>query len=84
MVAKGYNQVEGLDSFETFSQVKKISNVNILLFIAFINQWYLHQLDVSNPFLHEDLEEGVYMLVPQGVSCAKPMAFTSNWVGCSD
>ncbi|KAD3641247.1 hypothetical protein E3N88_30471 [Mikania micrantha] len=66
LVAQGFSQIPGMDYFHTFSPMVKAATVRIILTLAVINSWSLHQLDVSNAFLHGNLNETVFMEQPPG------------------
>ncbi len=51
---------------ETYSPVAKMTIVRVIIVMAAIEGWSLHQMDVKNVFFHGDLHEEMYMEQPPG------------------
>lgn len=71
LVSKGYNYIKGLDYFETYSLVAKLTILRIVVALVSINSCHLHQLDIKNAFLHGELQEDMYMTTLPSVKHAK-------------
>ncbi|CAL2262844.1 unnamed protein product [Prunus armeniaca] len=66
LVTIGYTQTYGINHEETFAPVAKLNTVRVLLSLVANLDWSLHQFDVKNAFLHNELAEEVYMGIPLG------------------
>jgi hypothetical protein len=66
LVAKGFTQIFGIDYDETFSPVARFESLRLLLALAVLEDWEIHQMDVKSAFLNGLLDEEIYMEQPQG------------------
>ncbi|KAL8158179.1 hypothetical protein AgCh_002750 [Apium graveolens] len=66
LVILGRKQKYGMDYMEIFAPVAKMATVRALFAVAVMQDWNLYQMDVKNTFLHGELEETVYMKLPEG------------------
>lgn len=75
LVARGFQQEEGIDYEETFAAVVKPASYRILFAIAAILGWTIHQADVKTAFLNSTLPKPVYMRAPKGIDLPRGMCF---------
>src|SRR5665213_3374868 len=67
LVAKGYAQQFGIDYDETYASVAKFTSIRALIAITASYDLDMHQMDVKTAFLNGDLNEEIYMTVPEGI-----------------
>ena len=66
MVAKGYNQEEGIDYGETYAPIARLKAIILVLDFACMMDFRLFQMDVKSAFLNGYIEEEVYVDQPPG------------------
>ena len=64
--ARGDQQTEGVDYFETYAPVVQWSTVRMVLTMILSNGWVTKQVDYTNAFAQADLVEEVYIESPKG------------------
>ncbi|GKB77201.1 zinc finger, CCHC-type containing protein [Tanacetum coccineum] len=65
LVIQGFRQNEGIDYFDTYAPVARITTIRLLLALIAIHNLVIHQMDVKITFLNGDLED-VYMKQSEG------------------
>ncbi|KAL3683513.1 hypothetical protein R1sor_001535 [Riccia sorocarpa] len=66
LVARGFQQRIGVDFDETYAPVVRWTTLRILITLAARRNWTLVQLDVKSAFLNGDLDEEVFLQIPEG------------------
>ena len=66
LVARGFQQKEGIDYFETFAPVVKNKSMRIVFALAVKYRLKVKQIDFCTAFLNADLDETIYMHQPEG------------------
>ena len=66
LVIQGFGQKFGIDFFDTFAPVARMSSIRLVLAIAAVLDLILHQLDIVTAFLEADVEEVIIMSQPEG------------------
>ena len=66
LVVKGYKQKEGVDYFDTYLPVTRVTSIRMLIAIAALYNLEIYQMDVKTAFLNGELKEEIYMEQPEG------------------
>jgi hypothetical protein len=64
-VARGFSQKEAVDYEETFALVARYTSIRTIISIATQMWWRIHQMDVKDAFLNENIENEVYLEQPR-------------------
>ncbi|CAI7850459.1 unnamed protein product [Closterium sp. NIES-53] len=65
-VARGFNQRQRVDYFQTFSPTPKMTTLRVLLHVAAQRDYEIHSLDFSTAFLQGSLHEEIWLRRPPG------------------
>ncbi|CAI7779837.1 unnamed protein product [Closterium sp. NIES-53] len=71
-VARGFNQRQGVDFFQTFSPTPKMTTLRVLLHVAAQHDYELHLLEFSIAFLQGSLHEEIWLHRPLGFTGSFP------------
>jgi len=66
LVVKCLKQQEGMNCFDRYSHVSRITSIQTLIVITTINKLEINQMNVKITFLKGDLNREVYMEQPEG------------------
>jgi hypothetical protein len=66
LTARGFQQIEGQDYFDTFAPVAQLKSFRILMALSVLLGLTVTHVDISNAFLNAPLEETIYMHHPEG------------------
>ena len=75
LVVKGCSQMKDIDFSKTFALVAKFNTMRVILALATIMGFEIHQMDIKTAFLNGKLDMLIYMEQHVGVRAKRPRAF---------
>lgn len=82
LVAQGYSQKGRVDYTKTFALVARFNSLPSILALVSENAWELEEMDVTTAFLHGQLEEKVFMDIPEGLHTDVTKTAMSSGIVC--
>lgn len=71
LVVRGFMHKAGIDYGEVFAPVARMETIRLVVSIASLRNWKIHQMDVKSAFLNSQLEEEVFVKQPPGFEAKK-------------
>src|SRR6266536_787516 len=65
-VAKGFEQLYGIDYIETFASVIKQIAWKLLFALAILNNWHIYKIDMISTFTQGSIDTNIYIYLPEG------------------
>lgn len=72
LVVQGFRQIEGVDFQNTFSAVSQMRTFRLMVALSVTLNLRITQYDISNAFLHAELDKEIYMTFPPGYPPENP------------
>lgn len=82
LCARGFMQKQGIDYTETFASVVRYDSLRVFLAVVAKDDLELRQVDVQTAFLYGQLEENIYIGVPDGLKKEEPRKSAVDSVVC--
>ena len=78
VVAKGYDQEEGVDYMATFSPVLMYKSKRLVISLSVLCHAHIRQYDVKTAFLNATVKETIYVKVPEGMNAGPNQVLRLN------
>jgi len=66
LVAREFSQKKGIDFDLTYSPTLYLDCIKLILFIAAMFKWNVHQLYIKADYINADLDKNIYVFIPPG------------------
>ena len=66
LVARGFTQAYRINYMDTYAPVTRLETIRLLFALAVEKDWEIRQIDVKTAYLNGDLDEKIFMALPEG------------------